>query len=90
MIKSSLVHTLVARIRYELRLVVYFHQEHAKISTTTSLISHEQRLRTAIKNVDGGIPVFLLDVAGCDDSELLVCFVELAFCNPGQIISSRV
>ena len=81
--------TLVPRIWFQLRLVVDIDQEHAQVPAASSLSGLEQRLCPAGEDVDGRVPVLLLDVAGCDDAELLMGFVVLALCDPA-IMSGRV
>lgn len=77
--------TLVPRIWFQLRLVVDIDQVHAQVPAASSLSGLEQRLRSAGEDVDGCVPVLLLDVAGCDDAELLMGFVVLALCDSAMM-----
>jgi hypothetical protein len=57
-------------------------QHHGKIATRAALACLEQHDRPIAEDVGGGGIVRCFDVAGCDDAQLLVGFVETAFCDP--------
>lgn len=61
------------------------HQKHCEVPTTAPLASSQQRQSSTIKEIDGRVPRFGLDIARSDDAELLMSFVELAFGDPTRV-----
>ena len=61
--------------------MVHFQEEDAQVAAGAALASLQQRLGAAEEDIGCGGPVGGFDVACGDDAELLVGFIELAFCD---------
>jgi hypothetical protein len=73
----------VALVALPFALVVDFvEQHHGEVAARPALTRLEQEDRSIGEDVRGRGIVGGLDVAGCDGAELLVRFVEAAFCDP--------
>ena len=71
------------RIGFCLALVEDLEEGDAEVCARGPLSRLEEGLRALEEDVGGGGPVGGFHVAGGDDAELLVGFVELAFCDSG-------
>ena len=78
---------LALRVRLDPGLGVCLKQREAQIAPRPALPGVEQQARAPGEDVDLRGGVALLGVAGGDDAELLVGFVELALCDPATGVS---
>ena len=70
---------LVLRIHTLGCFVEHIDQVASQITARASLPRFQQRERAFVEDVDGGVPVLRLHIAGGDDAELLVGFVVGTF-----------
>ena len=61
-------------------------QHHGEIAARAALACLEQEDRPIGEDVPSGRIVGGFDVAGCDNAELLVRFIEVAFCDPVETL----
>ena len=81
---------LVGVVAFELALVVDFVEQHeAEVASGPALVGFEEEHGAIGEDVARGSIVGGLDVAGGNDAELLVGFVELAFGDSGMKVLGR-
>jgi hypothetical protein len=71
------------RVGFGFGFVVDVEEKYAEVAGGAALASFEEGEGAGEEDVSGGGPVGLFGVARGDDAELLVGFVELAFCDSG-------
>lgn len=64
---------------------IHIDEEEAEIASGPALACFEEGLRDREQDVDCGVPGLGLNVAGSDDTGLLLGFVVLAFCDSADI-----
>ena len=78
--------SLIRGIWNELGLCVDGDEEDGQVTAGATLLALQEGERDGVEDVDCGIPVLCLDVAGGDDAGLLLGLVVLRFCDPGEML----
>ena len=84
--KKSKQLSLIRGIWNELGLCVDRDQEDGQVTAGAALLGLQEGECDGIEDVDCGVPVLGFDVAGSDDAGLLLGFVVLGFCDPGEVL----
>lgn len=78
--------SLIRGIWNELGLCVDGDEEDGQVTAGATLLGLQERECDGVEDVDCGIPVLCLDVAGGYDAGLLLGFVVLGFCDPRVVL----
>ena len=70
----------------ELGLCVDGDEEDGQVTARATLLGLQEGECDGVEDVNCSIPVLCLDVAGCDDAGLLLGFVVLGLCDPGEVL----
>lgn len=66
------------------------HQENPKVPSAATLSGPQKRQGATIQEIDSSIPILRFHIAGSDDTELLMGFVELALGDPAGKLLVKV
>lgn len=78
--------SLIRGIWNELALCVDGDEEDGQVTAGATLLGLQEGECDGVEDVNCCIPVLCLDVAGGDDAGLLLGFVVLGFCDPGEVL----
>ena len=78
--------SLIRSIWNELGLCVDGDEEDGQVTAGATLLGLQEGKCDGVEDVNCGIPVLCLDVAGGNDARLLLCFIVLSFCDPGEML----